>query len=97
MYRPHCWPDGQKCPNDCAAQLHARIVSNQTPLYGPWLGWCMAGARLVSPHRDWITPHHSTAGYGGTVGCLINSSAGQLARSGRVDCQRCRPGCSFRE
>ena len=55
--RPPCWRPGSLCPNDCAAQMHQRIAYNCTPLYGPWAGWRMAGARLVSPHGDWIAPH----------------------------------------
>jgi hypothetical protein len=55
MDRPPCWPDRTPCPNNCAAQLYKRVVHNETPLYGPWTGWRMAGAILVSPHRDRIS------------------------------------------
>lgn len=55
MERPHCWPEGP-CPNDCAAQYYRRVIFNETPLYGPWAGWRMAGARLVSPAGEWIGP-----------------------------------------
>lgn len=54
MARPPCWPDRQPCPNDCAAQLYRRTVHNETPLHGPWEGWKMRGAFLVSPHGDRI-------------------------------------------
>lgn len=57
MERPPCWPKGHARPNPCAAAHHARLVSNLTPLYGPWTGWRMAGQRLVSPHGEWIAPH----------------------------------------
>ena len=30
------------------------IVWNVTPLHGLWEGWRLAGARLVSPHGEWI-------------------------------------------
>lgn len=49
--RPPCWPEGQRCPNDCAKQLHERVVRGTTPLYGPWAGWRMAGRFLISPGR----------------------------------------------
>lgn len=57
MHRPPCWPEGRPCPNDCAAQHYRRTVYNETALHGPWSGWRLAGARLVSPSRDWIAPH----------------------------------------
>lgn len=44
------------CPNTCASQLHERLVHNNTPLYGPWAGWRMAGRVLVSPDGDRISP-----------------------------------------
>lgn len=56
MDRPPCWLNGAPCPNNCAAQLYQRVIWNHTPLYGPWSGWRMAGHRLVSPHREWISP-----------------------------------------
>jgi len=37
--------------------MHQRIAYNHTPLYGPWAGWRMAGARLLSAHGDWIAPN----------------------------------------
>lgn len=57
MERPPCWPEGQPCPNPCAARLLQQTVYNHVTLYGPWTGWRLAGARLISPHRDWIAPH----------------------------------------
>ena len=54
MNHPPCWPEGWACPNDCASQLHARIVHNLTPLHGPWAGWRMTGRELVSPDGDRI-------------------------------------------
>lgn len=54
--RPPCWPEGRPCPNNCAAQLHRRVIYNHTPLFGPWSGWKLAGARLVSPAGDWASP-----------------------------------------
>ena len=57
MDRPPCWHDGQPRPNTCAAQLHRRVIYNDTPLHGAWEGWRMAGARLVSPHGEWIAAH----------------------------------------
>lgn len=54
MDRPPCWPEGQSCPNDCAAQLYTRTIHNETPLYGPWAGWKMRGAFLVSPGGERI-------------------------------------------
>ena len=53
--RPPCWPKGRPCPNDCARDLHARVVYGSTPLYGPWSGWRFAGRVLVSPERDRVT------------------------------------------
>jgi len=57
MTRPPCWREGQPCPNECAAQQLRRTLYNETPLYGAWSGWRMAGQRLVSPHREWVPPH----------------------------------------
>lgn len=54
---PPCWRTGEPCPNPCAAQMHARVAYNVSPLFGAWTGWRMAGVRLVSPHGDWIAPH----------------------------------------
>ncbi len=34
---------------------HERAVHNITPLFGPWVGWRMAGRDLVSPDGDRIT------------------------------------------
>lgn len=58
MERPHCWPEGHACPNNCAAALHDRLIENTTPLYGQWAGWRMAGQCLVdvSPNGDRIAP-----------------------------------------
>lgn len=56
MSHPPCWPDGQPCPNTCAAALHDRTVHNLHSLYGPWLDWRMAGRDLVSPDGDRISP-----------------------------------------
>ncbi|WP_206409337.1 DUF3693 domain-containing protein [Lysobacter enzymogenes] len=55
--RPPCWPEGQRCPNNCAAQLQRRVVYNQTPLFGPWAGWRLAGTRLIAPSGEWVAPH----------------------------------------
>jgi hypothetical protein len=57
MNRPPCWQAGQPCPNNCAAQTYRRVIYNETPLYGAWTGWRMAGQRLVSPHGEWIARH----------------------------------------
>lgn len=57
MEKPPCWPDGSPCPNPCANALYQRVVRNHTPLWGPWIGWRMAGQRLVSPHGEWIAPY----------------------------------------
>lgn len=57
MDRPPCWLDGKPCPNPCAAQHLRRTLYNETPLFGAWAGWRMAGQRLVSPHREWVAPH----------------------------------------
>ena len=54
MNHPPCWPEGRVCPNDCAIQLHDRILHNLTPLHGPWAGWRMAGRNLVSPDGERI-------------------------------------------
>jgi hypothetical protein len=56
MDRPPCWPEGQSCPNACAEQLRTRVIRNQTPLYGEWTGWRLAGRCLVSPDGDRISP-----------------------------------------
>ena len=55
--RPPCWADGAPCPNACAYRHYWRVVYNHADLHGPWAGWRIAGARLVSPHREWIAPH----------------------------------------
>jgi transcriptional regulator with XRE-family HTH domain len=39
-----------------ARWLH-RVIYNETPLYGAWSGWRLAGQRLVSRSREWIAPH----------------------------------------
>jgi hypothetical protein len=52
--RPPCWPRGKSCPNNCAAQLYQRVIHNDTPLHGPWEGWKMRGAFLVSPGGERI-------------------------------------------
>lgn len=57
MHRPPCWRDGQPCPNQCAADEYRRVVFNHQWLHGPWAGWRMAGARLITPSRDWIAPN----------------------------------------
>lgn len=57
MDRPPCWPDGPaQRPNACARALHERVIYNIMPLYGPWAGWRLAGAVLVSPDGDRISP-----------------------------------------
>lgn len=57
MLRPPCWLEGARCPNDCALAHYRRTVFNETPLYGAWSGWRLAGARLISPAHEWIAPH----------------------------------------
>jgi len=47
--RPPCWPAGQPCPNNCAAQVRDMIALNHCRLHGPWAGWRLAGRELVSP------------------------------------------------
>lgn len=54
MNRPPCWPDGQPCPNACAAALYERQVYNRHALPEPWTGWRFAGRVLVSPDGDRI-------------------------------------------
>lgn len=49
MDRPPCWKPGTPCPNRCAAAHYSRTIFNRTELQGPWSGWRLAGARLVSP------------------------------------------------
>ena len=71
MHRPPCWPEGQRCPNACAAQLHHRVIRNQTPLYGEWAGWRMAGRCLVSPDGDRIAPERLRG--------ILFAEAGRLA------------------
>jgi hypothetical protein len=44
------------CQAEHTEAHHARIVHNQTELYGPWSGWRMAGRDLVSPTGDRINP-----------------------------------------
>jgi hypothetical protein len=34
---------------------YERVVYNQTPLYGPWAGWRMAGRYLVAPGGQQIS------------------------------------------
>ncbi|WP_432277815.1 DUF3653 domain-containing protein [Lysobacter stagni] len=54
--RPPCWPEGQRCPNDCAAQQFERHVHNRLSLTGPWAGWRFAGRDLVAPDGQRISP-----------------------------------------
>ena len=54
--RPPCWPDGQSCPNWCAAERYERLVHNRHELPAPWQGWRFAGRDLVSPDGDRISP-----------------------------------------
>lgn len=56
MTKPPCWPEGQGCPNDCAAQHYERTIHNKTPLHGPWSGWRMAGRDLVTPDGVRLSP-----------------------------------------
>lgn len=56
MSRPPCWPDGQSCPNDCAADHYDRTVHNKHWLPEPWQGWRFAGRELVAPDGERITP-----------------------------------------
>ena len=57
MDRPPCWPDGQRCPNECAARLYQRTVFNHHDLTGLWAGWRFRGPILVSPHGERVTAH----------------------------------------
>lgn len=50
-----CWPDGERCPNPCAAAHYDRTVHNLTSLAGPWAGWRLAGRELVSPDGQRFT------------------------------------------
>jgi hypothetical protein len=75
MDRPPCWPEGHACPNPCAAQLRTRVIRNQTPLYGEWAGWRMAGRCLVSPDGDRISRS-------GSEGCCSSKRAGSESRNG---------------
>ncbi|MCC8484903.1 hypothetical protein VDG62_15475 [Xanthomonas campestris pv. raphani] len=52
--RPPCWPAGTPCPNNCAHDLHRRVVSNHVELTGPWAGWRLAGRDLVAPGGERI-------------------------------------------
>lgn len=54
--RPPCWPEGQPCPNWCAAERYDRVVHNKHQLPAPWNGWRFAGRDLVSPDGDRISP-----------------------------------------
>lgn len=50
MEHPPCWPQGQRCPNDCAKQLYDhRVIYNHTRHWGNWTGFRMAGRELVAP------------------------------------------------
>lgn len=53
---PPCWPAGQPCPNNCAADLHARLATNHVYLTQQWQDWRLAGRDLVSPDGDRINP-----------------------------------------
>lgn len=55
LCNPPCFQIGDK-PNRCAAERHARLVDNKTPLYGEWTGWRMAGRHLVAPNGVRFTP-----------------------------------------
>ena len=55
--RPPCWPSNGPCPNRSASQHYRRVIYNETALNGPWIGWRLIGARLVSPHWEWIAAH----------------------------------------
>lgn len=46
---PPCWPEGQPCPNRCAARYYDHHVHGLGPLRGPWTGWRLAGRNLVAP------------------------------------------------
>lgn len=56
LERPPCWPEGQRCPNDCAGQLHERVTYGTTPLHGHWTGWRIAGRFLIAPSRQRAAP-----------------------------------------
>lgn len=47
--RPPCWPDDGTPPNLCALAHADHVLRNQVELHGPWRGWRLAGADLVSP------------------------------------------------
>lgn len=54
------WRDGPphrgfKMRSPAGLALDRSHVQN-TPLYGPWDRWRMAGGRLISPHVGWIGP-----------------------------------------
>lgn len=53
---PPCWPEGQPCPNRCAARYYDHHVHGRTDLGGPWAGWRTAGRDLVSPEGERISP-----------------------------------------
>lgn len=56
LIRPPCWPNGQTCPNECAAAYYQRIIYNHTSLSGPWAGWKLTGRDLVSPRGVRVSP-----------------------------------------
>ena len=68
ILRPPCWPPDGPCPNPCAAQHYQRVVYNDTPLSGPWAGWRLAGARLVSRPAIGSVRTRWTAGSGASRG-----------------------------
>lgn len=44
------------CKAEHPPDHYARVVHNKTALYGPWLGWRMAGRYLVGPDGQRVTP-----------------------------------------
>lgn len=53
--KPHCWPDGEACPNNCAAAMHDRLIYGTCDLWGPWAGWRIRGRMLISPAGDRVS------------------------------------------
>lgn len=77
MERPPCWLRASLARMP-AQQLRTRVIHNQTPLYGEWAGWRMAGRCLVSPDGDRISPESSGES------CLLRLAAKE-SRNGAVE------------
>lgn len=84
MERPPCWPEGQRCPNDCAKQLHDRVIHNQTSLWGDWAGFRMAGRELVAPDGQRISVQRMKG--------LLWRDSMELRRAGFASRQRAERG-----